>query len=303
MSPQYGFEPLDQHLKREQNALPYYNHNQYRINGYPSMQDSTPQPYYNLSNQHGLPPTNDFDLDPTIYESQGRTLQPLQIQLQQAAAHQDSPLTQLSPQAFQSPSTATTAPPSTTLPPLSSTTATAPIKPELPNPITTSNTTSSSTPSKPPAPKKKYRCPHASRYACTDTFTTSGHAARHGKKHTGEKNIFCPTCNKAFTRKDNMKQHERTHKNGSRTASAAASPVISNKGGSRKGSDADVDEVGLGIGGAVQRRPKMARSELSEIMEGISKGNAIEGTEADMDADGESPGLDALATAASEMVG
>lgn len=106
-----------------------------------------------------------------------------------------------------------------------------------------------------------------------------------------------------------MKQHERTHKAGSRAGSAGASPVIDNKGGGRKGSmtssDAmDVDEMGLGIGGLVPRRPKMARSELSEIMEGISKGNAIEGNEADMDADGEgeSPGLDALATAASEMV-
>ncbi len=62
----------------------------------------------------------------------------------------------------------------------------------------------------------------------------------------------------------------------------------------------EVDDVALGV---VPRRPKMARSELSEIMEGISKGHAIEGGEADMDADGEgeSPGLDALATAASEM--
>ena len=61
--------------------------------------------------------------------------------------------------------------------------------------------------------KKKYPCPHAQKYNCTDTFTTSGHAARHGKKHTGEKNIRCPVCDKAFTRKDNMKQHERTHRN------------------------------------------------------------------------------------------
>lgn len=103
-----------------------------------------------------------------------------------------------------------------------------------------------------------------------------------------------------------MKQHERTHKGGSRAGSAAASPVIGNKGGSggkdaMASSDAmDVDEVGVGMGDVAPRRPKMARSELSEIMEGISKGTA---TEADMDADGEgeSPGLDALATAASEM--
>ena len=64
-----------------------------------------------------------------------------------------------------------------------------------------------------PAPKKnKYPCPYAQSHSCQATFTTSGHAARHGKKHTGEKGVHCPICNKAFTRKDNMKQHERTHK-------------------------------------------------------------------------------------------
>ncbi|EEH40871.1 hypothetical protein PAAG_02847 [Paracoccidioides lutzii Pb01] len=60
--------------------------------------------------------------------------------------------------------------------------------------------------------KNKYPCPYAASHACTATFTTSGHAARHGKKHTGEKGIHCPICNKAFTRKDNMKQHRRTHR-------------------------------------------------------------------------------------------
>ncbi|KAJ5307406.1 hypothetical protein N7476_008062 [Penicillium atrosanguineum] len=40
----------------------------------------------------------------------------------------------------------------------------------------------------------------------------TSHAARHGKKHTGEKSVHCPICNKAFTRKDNMKQHIRTHR-------------------------------------------------------------------------------------------
>ncbi|ERF68067.1 hypothetical protein EPUS_08503 [Endocarpon pusillum Z07020] len=63
-----------------------------------------------------------------------------------------------------------------------------------------------------PTKKNKYPCPYASSHHCTATFTTSGHAARHGKKHTGEKGVHCPVCNKAFTRKDNMKQHERTHK-------------------------------------------------------------------------------------------
>lgn len=54
----------------------------------------------------------------------------------------------------------------------------------------------------------------AKQVGCTDYFTTSGHAARHAKKHTGKKDAFCPECNKAFTRKDNMEQHRRTHQNG-----------------------------------------------------------------------------------------
>ncbi|KAK4506688.1 hypothetical protein PRZ48_000421 [Zasmidium cellare] len=65
------------------------------------------------------------------------------------------------------------------------------------------------------APKKnQYPCPMAKQVGCTDFFTTSGHAARHAKKHTGKKDAFCPECNKAFTRKDNMEQHRRTHQNG-----------------------------------------------------------------------------------------
>jgi hypothetical protein len=65
------------------------------------------------------------------------------------------------------------------------------------------------------APKKnQYPCPMAKQYGCTDFFTTSGHAARHAKKHTGKKDAYCPECNKAFTRKDNMEQHRRTHQHG-----------------------------------------------------------------------------------------
>lgn len=62
--------------------------------------------------------------------------------------------------------------------------------------------------------KNSYPCPMAKQYGCNDYFTTSGHAARHAKKHTGKKDAFCPECNKAFTRKDNMEQHRRTHQTG-----------------------------------------------------------------------------------------
>jgi hypothetical protein len=68
---------------------------------------------------------------------------------------------------------------------------------------------------RPVAPKKnQYPCPLSKQFNCADYFTTSGHAARHAKKHTGKKDAFCPECNKAFTRKDNMEQHRRTHQNG-----------------------------------------------------------------------------------------
>lgn len=117
-----------------------------------------------------------------------------------------------------------------------------------------------------------------------------------------------------------MKQHERTHKGGSRSNTAAASPVIGSKGASRKGSEAsslvgdamdvDVTEGGdtfsmSSVGVRVQvrgrgGRPKM-KSELSEIMEGLDRENGLMVGEGDEeDGEGESPGLDALATAASE---
>jgi hypothetical protein len=62
--------------------------------------------------------------------------------------------------------------------------------------------------------KNSYPCPQAAKFDCHDHFTTSGHAARHAKKHTGKKDAYCPECNKAFTRKDNMEQHRRTHQGG-----------------------------------------------------------------------------------------
>ncbi len=65
--------------------------------------------------------------------------------------------------------------------------------------------------------KNSYPCPMAAQFKCNDYFTTSGHAARHAKKHTGKKDAFCPECNKAFTRKDNMEQHRRTHQTGRST--------------------------------------------------------------------------------------
>ncbi|KAH7046812.1 hypothetical protein B0J12DRAFT_576268 [Macrophomina phaseolina] len=69
--------------------------------------------------------------------------------------------------------------------------------------------------------KNQYPCPLAAQYNCNDYFTTSGHAARHAKKHTGKKDAICPDCRKAFTRKDNMEQHRRTHQNGRNARNAS----------------------------------------------------------------------------------
>jgi len=70
--------------------------------------------------------------------------------------------------------------------------------------------------------KNQYPCPVAKAYECNEFFTTSGHAARHAKKHTGKKDAICPECKKAFTRKDNMEQHRRTHSSVRGQAKAAA---------------------------------------------------------------------------------
>lgn len=60
-------------------------------------------------------------------------------------------------------------------------------------------------------PEKNHKCPYTKNYGCSATFTTSSHAARHGRKHTGRKPAQCPVCSSAFSRKDNMKQQVRYH--------------------------------------------------------------------------------------------
>jgi hypothetical protein len=60
---------------------------------------------------------------------------------------------------------------------------------------------------------KLYCCRYAKALDCKKTFTTSGHASRHSKIHTGRKSIQCafPGCAGTFIRADNMKQHLATH--------------------------------------------------------------------------------------------
>jgi hypothetical protein len=58
--------------------------------------------------------------------------------------------------------------------------------------------------------KKRHLCPGAGKYQCSERFTTSGHAQRHLKKHTGQKTHFCRSCKQSFARADNLRQHQQT---------------------------------------------------------------------------------------------
>ncbi|MCJ1352146.1 MAG: Zinc finger and SCAN domain-containing protein 5B [Icmadophila ericetorum] len=318
MTPNYPFEPLEQPKTvtpqdpyyRGINAPPYYA-------SMPSQQDAAQQPYYNLP----LRQTNDQlmeDTYPMLNESQ------IQQQYAYMPADLVSPVSAQS--SLQTPITA------------------------LPTPATQGTPGSNASSNAKTPAKKKYPCPHAQRFACTDTFTTSGHAARHGKKHTGEKNILCPTCNKAFTRKDNMKQHERTHKNGqdspssTRTPALSASTTLSStdsadyssrrriKAAARSRSTTvappslsttstlDTDEMDLEEENEVPMsptartaRPQMRRTGIPETIQysNLSIDTALAENSrptfdrkvsvGSQDGEGESPGLDALAIAASGM--
>jgi hypothetical protein len=89
--------------------------------------------------------------------------------------------------------------------------------------------------------KNNYPCPMAKEYDCRSYFTTSGHARRHAKKHTGEKSQICPECKKSFARKDNMDQHRKTHKRFGRPRVSRSNSLEPEKS---KPVDARVDENG-----------------------------------------------------------
>lgn len=102
---------------------------------------------------------------------------------------------------------------------------------------------SSKGPAKQQTKKNHYPCPLAKVYNCSDHFTTSGHAARHAKKHTGKKDAFCPECNKAFTRKDNMEQHRRTHQNGRNASKVNGETTAKRQKTSKRASIAGSDQI------------------------------------------------------------
>lgn len=298
MTPTYPFDPLEQ----TKTGPPYYT-NSFQPNGSgypaPQAQDPSGPPYFHLQN----PP-----MSPGMEEALNNLnpLQPIQTQAQFAST--TDPSLTLSP-------AAPIVPPAVAAPP--------PSKPSTTTSKPTPNT-SAPTPPNSKTIKKKYPCPHATRFNCHDTFTTSGHAARHGKKHTGEKNIHCPTCNKAFTRKDNMKQHERTHKSSKGGAGAAAaadlpSPTTPTTSASKPlsasshprkppTSTSNSDEPGRHINDAPMEfdgdSSKLQLSNppvLPDLMQDVrSTPNgripSVSGR-SEVDGEGDSPGLDALAVA------
>ncbi|KAG8533230.1 uncharacterized protein KY384_002013 [Bacidia gigantensis] len=375
MTPRYGFEPSDSTQHKHMN-LPYYQ-TLGKPQGFGALPDApVPNPYYHLQGQQPLPPLDPLSLDdaypiPTsLHRLQTQQLSHFSTgpSLHQFpptphdSAHLTSPNSAFLPtpaSAFQQqpPALSNHRPSiSTSIAPIAAaTTSPAKSSPTAPSKSAAANSPSNSNAAGPP--KKKYPCPHATAFNCSDTFTTSGHAARHGKKHTGEKNVQCPTCGKAFTRKDNMKQHERTHKGAnahstaptttqsshSRVPSGSASPASVVKtpvsaSRSRRTSDVlraqsstpgasvasptddamDLDVTtssgagrqsmmapmvpqmgGGGGGGSKNERPRMPRSELSEILENVQNSGVADGV-GEADAEGESPGLDALALAAGQ---
>lgn len=315
MTPVYPFNPLDQ----SKHGPPYYSTYPRPPNGstYPAMpqaQDPSGPPYFHLRDSNNR--MTDAQVDDVLT---GLEPPPFPPQTQY-------PLPNTDPALAIPPSTALPSAASNSTPTSKPSTRTSSTKP----PSNSNTSTTSPTSSKPA--KKKYPCPHAVRYSCPDTFTTSGHAARHGKKHTGEKNIHCPTCHKAFTRKDNMKQHERTHKSSTARIEnpPPTTPATSNgkppSASSRQrrpvprstGSHSSV--ASMADAPAIEFDGDSSKLELSfspgqmtrlpDAMQDVrptttSKGGRLPSlsSRSEVDGEGDSPGLDALAHVASEMGG
>ncbi|KAG7006740.1 hypothetical protein G7Y79_00013g035120 [Physcia stellaris] len=290
MTPSYQFDPLEQ----QKNVSPYYsnfvrpNDGHHHYPAMPSTQEPAPQPYYQMASHR----MNDREIEEAFLNTSalrnGPNLDPINTQTQY---RNTDPALTLSPQAPLPPSAG--APASTT------------------SPSTKADKGTATTPTSATAKgvKKKYPCPHAARYSCNDTFTTSGHAARHGKKHTGEKNIHCPTCNKAFTRKDNMKQHERTHKNSKSDpqTSSPSDPTAPKPAAARGGGKLAPEAPMLEFNGDSSRLElSNGALQLPDLMQDVKPSlngrmPSISGR-SEVDGEGDSPGLDALAHVASEMV-
>lgn len=308
MTPEYSSDPLDLQNK----STPYFTHvHAHRHNGqlYPNMQPAQ-NPF--ATSYHFHP--SDM-VDPAITSNGVGALN------QQALLNLPPPLSYPIPEPSMTASSPI-GPPATyhqSTSPTSTTLEFPPTKAKSSSQSASTQTTSSSSPTTSSGPpKKKFPCPHATRFCCADTFTTSGHAARHGKKHTGEKSVVCPTCNKAFTRKDNMKQHERTHKNTTNrklgdnaTLSAFSSSHAHPSRPARDGrsrspslanSSPSTETESSGFDFAVaspMHRPERDGAIQSSRRTARTNGRVSTGSlRSEEDGEGESPGLDALAAAA-----
>ncbi|KAL8995663.1 MAG: hypothetical protein Q9169_004633 [Polycauliona sp. 2 TL-2023] len=307
MTPEYSSDPLDSQDK----SAPYFAQTNPRPNGqlYPSMQAPNPFATSYLPHQPNIAETAVMSNGVGAFN-------------QQALLNLPPPLSYPIPEPSMATSTSigppTTYHPSTS-PTSTTTTKFSPTKAKSSSQSASTQTKNSNSPTAMSGPpNKKFPCPHATRFSCPDTFTTSGHAARHGKKHTGEKSVVCPTCNKAFTRKDNMKQHERTHKNTTPRKpgeNATLSPIQSShahpsrpardgrsRSPSMAASSPSAETEGSGIDFAAA--PQMHHAEPGDTSRNgnrrprtsnrVSSGSR----RSEEDGEGESPGLDALAAAA-----
>ncbi|KAI4201997.1 MAG: hypothetical protein LQ350_002902 [Teloschistes chrysophthalmus] len=309
MTPGYPQDPMDPHSK----STPYFS--------YPRP---TPQIYTSMA-QLSTP----FPAQPSYYMPSREMAHHLDTGNGSGALNQQALLYLPPPLSYPNPEPAMTVPsPPSHLAQRSSSTAASVSSPSQSNnerptshsaSTQTSNTTpSSASPTDPKRPKKRFPCPHATRFACSDTFTTSGHAARHGKKHTGEKSVICPTCNKAFTRKDNMKQHERTHRprdDGTGTTNSTSNGGRQRDGRSRSPpipsptestASAETDNEGLDFGasssyldGMMANQHHLPSKNKMKIKKERGRGHTrAQQQRSEEDGEGESPGLDALAAAA-----
>jgi hypothetical protein len=77
--------------------------------------------------------------------------------------------------------------------------------------------------------------------------------------------VHCPICNKAFTRKDNMKQHERTHKGSVSGSNSDDSMVRKSKAATTKDALKAKKPTDLGQGSSDARRTSIIHSPLSEV--------------------------------------
>lgn len=79
------------------------------------------------------------------------------------------------------------------------------------------------------------------------------------EKHVGEKSAYCPLCGKKFTPKDNMQQHERTHKPGGGRSKSRTSSAFEPGTGNSEGN------------GGIERVWTMSSSTLASMGTGVGR--------------------------------